>query len=430
MHCRRFSSLSFAVLAVVLVSCGSPQGPSAPSSALRTGQSSGLAAAYVPAAQSCPAMTGPAVVQGPVVGSPKHVSGYLVCGSFTAQVGRSSFSCPLPAGAVGPYRLLVYNGNPDGSARAESATIRVNGRAVLDEDDFDEKVSAATAQVELAPANTIEVRIEERRALLRVQIVDEGQTCSILRPSFVSEANSPLAASFSSTNAFPIPELQLFNGVPAGMRKVEKGSISLNGATILSRRQFHEKMSAFLASVPVSATNKLVAIAGEGTGKGDQERRPEKVRRQYSVQVVDRDKTPPSFSIASPGDGSYTNRPQLSVSGPIDDPSAQVSIGNVLGAIASGSYSAQAALGECWNTVTVQAADVCGNSSEASVRVGLDTVPPVLAIVGPRERPGDEPAAAAGDFALLGQLFRRRSGLCPPAARRHRHHCGPGDRRR
>src|SRR5260370_23473421 len=134
---------------------------------------------------------------------------------------------------------------------------------VLDEQDFNEKAQAATAPVVLAAANTIDVRDGEERAQLRLQIVDEGQTCSILRPSFVSEANSPFAASFPSKNAFPIPELQLFNGVPAGMRKVEKGSVSLNGVTVLGRKQFHGEMSAFLASLTIAAPHQLAAVARE-----------------------------------------------------------------------------------------------------------------------------------------------------------------------
>lgn len=59
------------------------------------------------------------------------MSGYRVCGRFSANAGSSSFTCTLPRDATGPYRLLVYNGAPDGTARASSALILVNGVEVL-----------------------------------------------------------------------------------------------------------------------------------------------------------------------------------------------------------------------------------------------------------------------------------------------------------
>jgi hypothetical protein len=117
---------------------------------------------YVPAAQSCAAMLGPAkIAPSPIASATTHLSGYRVCGPFTATTRLSSFDCPRPSTASGPFRLLVYNGRPDGTGRVSEAELSLNGRRVLHEDAFDEHVASAAARVELAASNQIAVVLHD-----------------------------------------------------------------------------------------------------------------------------------------------------------------------------------------------------------------------------------------------------------------------------
>lgn len=52
---------------------------------------------------------------------------------------------------------------------------------------------------------------------------------------------------------------------------------------------------------------------------------------------------------------------------------------------ASGSFSVEIVLQEGDNTITVTATDAVGNTAEALVQVGLDTIPPVIRITSPTE---------------------------------------------
>ncbi len=356
------------VLLLAAAACGGPEGSASIAEKRQAVRTRALAVSYAPAAPTCGAMPGPAVLaSAPLASAIEHVSGYQVCGPFSASRGTSTFACKLPAGAAGPFRLLVHNGNADGTARASSAAISVNGVTVLGAQSFDRQVSAATARVSLLADNTIGVQIQDAAGSVQLEVVDEGQTCSIQRP--VDVLSSGFQTTLSSPNAFPVPEFQLFNGGLDGSSPTNKGQVSFDGALLASRQDIREKVTAILSPLTVAAPNALSARAGE---KG-----------LFNVQVVDRDATPPHFSVQSPADGSFTNKPQLTVTGIIDDPSATVLVNGTAAGSTGGTFSGAVPLAACWNTVQVIATDPCGNRSAASVRVGLDTVPPVLAILSP-----------------------------------------------
>jgi RHS repeat-associated protein len=388
---------------LLLAACGGSDiaGTSPRAAGLRQGGNALTAPAYVAAPQTCAAMPGPAkIAPSPIASATTHLSGYRVCGPFTATTRLASFDCPRPSTASGPFRLLVYNGRPDGTGRVSEAEISLNGRRILHEDAFDEHVASAAARVELAASNQIAVVLHDlgdddgnnhdghhrpdgasdhpgdhdeelpppAPPELRLEIVDEGQTCFAMQPATVTRA-SPLDRRFARMNAFPIPEFQLFPVVDGEEHEnVKKGRVALNGVALIGKHELGEKTTAILKPVSLNASNRIIASVREGS---------------FTTQIVDRDKTPPQFTIALPLDGSFTNKPQLPLSGSIDDPSATLTVNGALATLASGGYTGQATLTECWNTITVAAADVCTNAGSAQVRVGLDTVPPVLVVLGP-----------------------------------------------
>lgn len=65
----------------------------------------------------------------------------------------------LPPTLTAPFRLQVQNGNPDGTNRVSSATITLNGTAVVTPTDFNQQVAAFDKAVTLQPSNTFQVRL-------------------------------------------------------------------------------------------------------------------------------------------------------------------------------------------------------------------------------------------------------------------------------
>ncbi|HEX9424119.1 MAG TPA: polymer-forming cytoskeletal protein, partial [Pyrinomonadaceae bacterium] len=66
----------------------------------------------------------------------------------------------LPAGATSPYTLHIQNGEPDGSNRISSATVKVNGAPVLAPNDLNQDVAGVDRTVTLAANNQLDVRLE------------------------------------------------------------------------------------------------------------------------------------------------------------------------------------------------------------------------------------------------------------------------------
>ena len=66
---------------------------------------------------------------------------------------------PLPGSSAGPYTLRVINGERDGSRRASSARIVLNGVVILSPDHFSQQVEFLSIPVNLQPQNTIEVTL-------------------------------------------------------------------------------------------------------------------------------------------------------------------------------------------------------------------------------------------------------------------------------
>ncbi len=247
------------VVVVALCGCGGSDGspPWKSKSAFRTRTS---AVTYVPATPTCSAISGAAtIVPSPVPSTPTHVSGYRVCGPFTATTGSSTLSCPLPQGSVGPFRLLAYNGNSDGTARVSSATFTMNGAVVLDTQVFDQQTNAATARTSLSATNTLQVTVNSP-GTLRVEVVDEGETCAILAPTNVTSTG--FSSALSVHNSFPVPELQLFNGGLDGLSPTDHAQVSFNGTVLISGTDLRQKTTADLAPLALALPNALSASAG------------------------------------------------------------------------------------------------------------------------------------------------------------------------
>jgi hypothetical protein len=65
----------------------------------------------------------------------------------------------LPAGLAGPYTLHFQNGEPDGTHRVSSVTVKLNGVDILAPSDLNQNVANVDRTVTLTSANSLEVRL-------------------------------------------------------------------------------------------------------------------------------------------------------------------------------------------------------------------------------------------------------------------------------
>jgi len=76
----------------------------------------------------------------------------------------------------------------------------------------------------------------------------------------------------------------------------------------------------------------------------------------------------------------------ITVTGKVDDPTAIVKVNSATATVdALGVFSGSVTLQEGANTITITATDAVGNVGQASVKVSLDTVPPVVTITSPKD---------------------------------------------
>ena len=75
----------------------------------------------------------------------------------------------------------------------------------------------------------------------------------------------------------------------------------------------------------------------------------------------------------------------ITVIGTVDDPQATVTVNGTPATVTEGNFSADVILTEGENTIKATTTDLADNSAEVSVKVTLDTVPPVITISSPSE---------------------------------------------
>jgi len=104
--------------------------------------------------------------------------------------------------------------------------------------------------------------------------------------------------------------------------------------------------------------NVIVVEATDGVGN-----------QAYTEFAVVLDTTAPAIAVTSPLDGATVDDAALTVSGTVDDPSAEVWVNGVSAEDGAGGFSAVIALSGGENTVTVVAEDGLGNSASESITV-------------------------------------------------------------
>ncbi len=100
-------------------------------------------------------------------------------------------------------------------------------------------------------------------------------------------------------------------------------------------------------------------------------------------QVPAPDTTPPTLTITSPADGSYSRTPSIQVTGTIGGTVAAVTVGGQPASLAQGGFTASVTLVQGANVLVAVATDAAGNQASATALVTLDTTPPTLTLTTP-----------------------------------------------
>jgi chitobiase/beta-hexosaminidase-like protein/glucodextranase-like protein/Big-like domain-containing protein/LVIVD repeat-containing protein len=99
----------------------------------------------------------------------------------------------------------------------------------------------------------------------------------------------------------------------------------------------------------------------------------------YTIDLI-----PPVVKITSHGNGQYINTPTVTISGTVDDPSAQIAVNGKTAQATDGSFSLSGiGLLEGENNISVEAKDPAGNPGTDSITLNLDMVPPVITVTSP-----------------------------------------------
>jgi murein DD-endopeptidase MepM/ murein hydrolase activator NlpD len=143
-------------------------------------------------------------------------NGDLTVTLFNAAVSRptgkpqtltQTFS--LPPSVHGPFKLFVVNGDANAQGRVSSASITLNGVALLGPSDFNQKVSTLELDISLSTTNTVAVELRgEPGAYLKISVT--GQ----VSPNAVTGASSGTFTNLGGKLTLPESGLEL--NVPSG----------------------------------------------------------------------------------------------------------------------------------------------------------------------------------------------------------------------
>ncbi len=253
-----------------------------------------------------------------------------------------------------PFTLHLRSGGEDGSNRVSSASVWLNGQLLFDPSAFSQQVSGYDVPVDLTDPSTLQVSLASKPGSQLTAwiegvpntppVADAGpdQTSDVLVADVVLLDGS----ASSDPDGNPLTYSWALMTVPAG------STAELSDPTAVD--------PSFVADQPGIYTASLTVNDGFTDSAVD----------EVSITVVI---PPPVVSIIAPENGSVVAASPVTVTGIVDDPLATITVGGNPTANNNGSYSADVALAEGENTVTVIATNSTGEGS-ASVDVTLRTV--------------------------------------------------------
>ncbi len=280
--------------------------------------------------------------------SPKlPLDGFLAYGprKFERLTGQSTTyteTFTIPKNLVGPFTLYVANGWPSGIRENDcknpvtSATIKINGTTVIDQDDFKEKKHVIIRSVTLSEKNTIQVTLK-------------GKPGSFISLVIVGTDKTPpkLVITSPTQNLITKESRITCSGTVSDETRV---TLTIDGEVV-----FRGRSGAFSEKIQLKeGINTITFVAKDLFGNETKEMR--------QVQL---DTKPPQLTVTSPADGYKTSSSTVTVSGKmVDATPVTVTVNDQNVPVSSaGTFTDQVPINVGQNTITIVVTDAAGNTT-------------------------------------------------------------------
>ena len=274
------------------------------------------------------------------------------------------------------YTLRLVNGAADGTQRATSGSLSLNGKLLFQGPDFSSGATL-TRVVEPLSADTLLVTVEgPAGAFVTVSILaDPDPTFTVYAERFTRTGGPTV----TDTRSFALPAgaappyyLHLVNGNANGTSRMADGSIVVNGQTVAT---FNNHVGSVAVPVALAVQNTFQVLArAQGSSSGF-----------LDVRFAATDTTHPAITITSPSPGLITRDTLVTVAGSVQDQTAtSVAVNGQVASMTGNAFSLSARLAaEGQNTLHIVATDAAGHSTDSVRTVIRDTQQPVLTVTNP-----------------------------------------------
>lgn len=282
------------------------------------------------------------------------------------------------------YTLRVENGAADGTARVDSAEIRLNGAVILSPADFDQSVHILTRSVQVEAEDTLEVVLEKGAGkYVNVSLLaTPDPTFTFYGPVRIDVTRKNETIGISDT--FPLPpdadppyRVHVINGAEDGTSRIHDGYLNINGTPVLTNDDINEAIAAAVREGPFTDTTYYTTVVKQSPAGS-----------HMVFRFTATDSTPPVIDITSPADGVITSAVEIQVDGTIQDrTTTRVTLNGVeAGVTNNDSFGALVPLTvEGENVIVALATDAAGNQAGDTIRIIRDSEVPVLLVGEPAD---------------------------------------------
>lgn len=272
------------------------------------------------------------------------------------------------------YTLQMVNGAADGTLKATTGSLMLNGKLLFKGPDF-ATGATLTSVIEPLSEDTLLVTVQGTAgSFVTVSILaDPDPTFTIFAERFTRSNNQTVTDTRSLTlpaPAAPPYYLHIVNGNPDGTSRMSDGSITLNGQQVVT---FDQNVGAYTTQVTLQTLNTFQVIARAKTSGF------------LDVRFAATDTTKPVITITSPPPALITRDTLVTVAGSVQDQTPTTVMVNGQPASMTGtSFTATARLtAEGSNLIHIVATDAAGHSTDSTRTVIRDTQQPVLTVNSP-----------------------------------------------
>ena len=270
------------------------------------------------------------------------------------------------------YTLVIVNGDASGAGRVTAGSISLNGKEVVAEKDFGQKVATIERAVTLTAAgNALAITIKApKQSKLTISV---RRHIDVTEPVF-AEKTFAIGTARQSFNVADLTGTFELVVVPS---KLTGGAITLNGTQVVSKQELNAAMAPIRKAVTLRAANELaVVLTGAATASA-----------KVSITRHVLDSAGPLVTLNGIADGQTFASTPLLVSGTVADLSGVSTLtvdGAAVVAGANGAFSTSVPLTGGANALVFVATDCEGNVARKELTVHLQTSPaPQVTIAAP-----------------------------------------------